>query len=270
MAPQGRWGATFAVQGGQLVATDVHPAGPLFAKGMRKGDVHHRDALAGRSRGAIGSAVRPLCSTSCNRCLGARRWSSSIPATAPPSRPSSFCPAWQPLATLFVGQQRRMGLLDARRILRRLDERLSPLRLAGQSRPAADCPTSIAPISSTRNSNGRTSWSGCCRRAVCTRRSTRRRSCRNCRSTRSCPPRSPLRRGSKFSRLPPEACLHDPTMKVKARVEMPPGCNLIGRQGLRQRRGRDQARVDRRAAGRGRQGTGLSVGALPCPPTART
>jgi WD40 repeat protein len=35
----GRWGATFADQAGQLVVTAIDPAGPLFTKGVREGDV---------------------------------------------------------------------------------------------------------------------------------------------------------------------------------------------------------------------------------------
>ena len=37
--PRGRWGANFEVRGEQLCVADLNPAGPLFGKGMRKGDV---------------------------------------------------------------------------------------------------------------------------------------------------------------------------------------------------------------------------------------
>ena len=36
---RGRWGADFAVRDGQLVATDLDAAGPLFRRGLRVGDV---------------------------------------------------------------------------------------------------------------------------------------------------------------------------------------------------------------------------------------
>lgn len=37
--PRGRWGVEFEVRGEQLRVADLNPAGPLFRKGMRKGDV---------------------------------------------------------------------------------------------------------------------------------------------------------------------------------------------------------------------------------------
>src|SRR5208283_5040231 len=38
LKPRGRWGASFETRGEQLLVADLHPAGPLFRKGMRKGD----------------------------------------------------------------------------------------------------------------------------------------------------------------------------------------------------------------------------------------
>ncbi len=90
-SPPGRWGATFAAQNGKLVAADVHPAGPLYGKGMRKGDV--LTAMRWSSGRAEQSEARPMrCWTSSRRSPGAHKRFLNIRATARRKRHFSFCP----------------------------------------------------------------------------------------------------------------------------------------------------------------------------------
>jgi WD40 repeat protein len=100
-APAGRWGATFAVQGGKLVAADVHPAGPLYGKGMRKGDVvtatrwpADRAEQSERDPAAMLEQLQKL------------PWGTQVVfeyARNGAAQPAfQLLPAWQPLATLFV------------------------------------------------------------------------------------------------------------------------------------------------------------------------
>ena len=97
----GRWGATFAVQDGKLVASDVHPAGPLYGKGMRKGDVV--TALrwpADRAEKSENNAAAMLDQ------LQKLPWGTQVVfeyARNGAAQPAfQLLPAWQPLATLFA------------------------------------------------------------------------------------------------------------------------------------------------------------------------
>ena len=88
----GRWGAEFAVRGeGLLLVKSLDPAGPLFRKGLREGDVitaiRWPAEQADRRR-----SVRRRCWKRCKRCPGARKSSSRSVATAPPGPPSNSCP----------------------------------------------------------------------------------------------------------------------------------------------------------------------------------
>jgi WD40 repeat protein len=99
--PLGRWGATFAPQGGKLVVTDFQPAGPLYGKGVRKGDVvtalrwpADRAEKSDRDPAAILDDLRTL------------PWGTQVVfeyARNGAAQPAfQLLPAWQPLATLFV------------------------------------------------------------------------------------------------------------------------------------------------------------------------
>ncbi len=101
-APQSRWGATFATQDGKLVATDVHPAGPLYGKGMRKGDL--LTALRWPADRAEQSETRPDAMLDKLQTLP---WGTQVVfeytrnGAAQPA--FQLLPAWPPLATLFAG-----------------------------------------------------------------------------------------------------------------------------------------------------------------------
>ncbi len=96
-----RWGANFAVQGGKLVATDVHPAGPLYGKGMRKRDV--LTALRWPADRAEKSERDPSAMLDSLRTL---LWGTQVVfeyARNGAAQPAfQLLPAWQPLATLFA------------------------------------------------------------------------------------------------------------------------------------------------------------------------
>src|SRR5262249_19583823 len=102
-----RWGATFVVQNGKLVATDVHPAGPLYGKGMRKGDV--LTALrwpADRTEKASGTEKSARDPAVMLNQLETLPWGTQVVfeyARNGAAKPAfQLLPAWQPLATLFV------------------------------------------------------------------------------------------------------------------------------------------------------------------------
>ena len=100
-AAPGRWGATFAAGDGRLVATGVHPAGPLFRKGMRRGDV--LVALRWPADAGEQSERRP---TAMLERLESLPWGTQVVfefsrnGVAQPA--FQLLPAWQPLATLFA------------------------------------------------------------------------------------------------------------------------------------------------------------------------
>ena len=100
--PQGRWGATFAEQDGKLVATDVHPAGALYGKGIRKGDV--LTAMRWPADRAEQSETRPEALLEKLRTLP---WGTQVlfeySRNGAAQKPFQLLPAWEPLATLFAG-----------------------------------------------------------------------------------------------------------------------------------------------------------------------
>ena len=137
--PIGRWGIDFAVEGGRLIAKKVQPAGPLFHKGVRDGDIIKEirwpawegEAPAEPSETSQSSAdpaarqePRPPEITKTNmvvdeaendpaKMLAALRdmpWGTQVvfaPARDGKDRPAfQILPAWQPLATLFVSAER--------------------------------------------------------------------------------------------------------------------------------------------------------------------
>ena len=99
---QGLWGATFSVNAGKLVADTVLSAGPLYGKGLRKGDVvtalrwpaGHLEKSEKRAD-EMNRELRTL-------TLGTQVvFEYSRNGAAQPA--FQLLPAWQPLATLFVG-----------------------------------------------------------------------------------------------------------------------------------------------------------------------
>ena len=193
-----RWAAGAPISRSRDRATgrqDARPGRPAVPQGSARGRRDHGHPLAGRA-GRIARRSRPAAIL---EALQTVPWATQVVfessrggAARPPFQ---LLPAWQPLATLFVATERRMGLLDAGRLLRRLDERLPAVRLAGEPRPArAARLLSRRPVLQEART-ARRAWTGCCRREVCTRRSAGRRPRRprpSC--TRSCPSRSPPRR----------------------------------------------------------------------------
>jgi WD40 repeat protein len=104
-APHGRWGADFAVQGDQLVVTTAEPAGPLFAKGVRAGDVLTEIRWpAARSEHAEKSPQAML------KTLQDVAWGTQVVFAFTRGGVArelfQLLPAWQPLATLFVSSNR--------------------------------------------------------------------------------------------------------------------------------------------------------------------
>ena len=103
--PRGRWGAQLALQGNQLVATDLDPAGPLYFKGVRAGDVITTIRWPGGA--AVQTEQRP-------DAMLARL--SDLPSEiqvvfeyargGAAQTPFQLLPAWQPMANLFVTSDR--------------------------------------------------------------------------------------------------------------------------------------------------------------------
>jgi WD40 repeat protein/uncharacterized caspase-like protein len=104
-APLGRWGADFAVQGEQLVVTEIHEAGPLFRRGLRPGDVlegiRWHDGQREQSEQQAAAMLKRLQDLS---------WTKTVffeTARNGAARPAfQRVPAWEPLATLFVCSDR--------------------------------------------------------------------------------------------------------------------------------------------------------------------
>jgi WD40 repeat protein len=97
----GRWGAEFEVRGEQLVVKTLDPAGPLFRKGLREGDVI--GAIRWPAEQADRTESRPAAIV---ETLQTAPWATQVVfessrggAARPPFQ---LLPAWQPLATLFV------------------------------------------------------------------------------------------------------------------------------------------------------------------------
>ncbi len=102
----GRWGADFAVRGKELVAGSVHPAGPLWGKGMRDGDVLRE--IRWNDGQADHAETRPA---AIREQLQGLPWGTQVAfeyvrqgARQPPFQ---LLPAWRPLATLFVSTDRQ-------------------------------------------------------------------------------------------------------------------------------------------------------------------
>ena len=99
--PWGRWGATFAVRGDELRVTDIHPAGPLYGKGMRKGNV-----LLALCRPTERGEQTERRAAAMAETLASSPWGTQLVFEHARNgvAPAQFqlLPAWQPLATLFV------------------------------------------------------------------------------------------------------------------------------------------------------------------------
>jgi len=106
--PIGRWGASFKRRGDKLITGDVDPAGPLYHKGIRTGDVlskiRWRDARTG-------DLAAETDATAIYRRLQTLPWGTQVTfeyARAGVDQEAfQLLPAWQPLATLFVDAGRR-------------------------------------------------------------------------------------------------------------------------------------------------------------------
>jgi hypothetical protein len=103
--PAGRWGATFEVRGEQLRLSGIHPAGPLFRKGMRGGDVLTGLRWAdGQGEHGERRAAAML------EKLQSLPWGTQLVfeySRNGAARPAfQLLPAWQPLATLFIATTR--------------------------------------------------------------------------------------------------------------------------------------------------------------------
>ncbi|HJT33561.1 MAG TPA: hypothetical protein VJ783_16065 [Pirellulales bacterium] len=101
----GRWGAEFVERGEQLTVTKLDPAGPLFYKGVREGDVLRSigwyDNEAGASRQERPSEIVTA--------LSSVSWQTQVlfqfSRGGNDRAPFQLMPAWQPLAQLFVSDQ---------------------------------------------------------------------------------------------------------------------------------------------------------------------
>jgi WD40 repeat protein len=104
-ATPGRWGAQFTVDAAGLVAKEVHPAGPLFGKGLRPGDV--LTEIRWSDAGQVQAETRPA---EMRDRLASLPWMTQVAfdsrrrgAARPPFQ---LLPAWPPLATLFADSRR--------------------------------------------------------------------------------------------------------------------------------------------------------------------
>ncbi len=101
----GRWGGEFAVQDDALRVTSLRPAGPLFRRGVRPGDVITE--IGWPAEGKTQTEKRPA--EILNR-LRDLPWMSQVvfhcSRNGNPRPAFQLVPAWQPLATLFVDSNR--------------------------------------------------------------------------------------------------------------------------------------------------------------------
>ena len=101
----GRWGGEFAVQDDSLRVTSLRPAGPLFRRGVRPGDVITEIRWPGE--GQAQTEKRPAEILARLRELP---WMSQVvfrySRDRKPRPDFQLVPAWQPLATLFVDTNR--------------------------------------------------------------------------------------------------------------------------------------------------------------------
>jgi WD40 repeat protein len=102
----GRWGADFAAQGEELAAANVHPAGTLWGKGVRSGDLVRE--IRWNDGKAVHSENRPA---SIREQLQGLPWGTQVTfeylRQGVRQPPFQLLPAWQPLATLFVSTERQ-------------------------------------------------------------------------------------------------------------------------------------------------------------------
>lgn len=97
----GRWGAEFTVRDALLVVTTLDPAGPLFRKGVREGDVITAIRWPGGKADRVEKEPRAIVAT-----LWASPWATQVVFESTRDGklrpPFQLLPAWQPLSTLFV------------------------------------------------------------------------------------------------------------------------------------------------------------------------
>jgi len=101
----GRWGAEFAVQEAVLRVTSLRPAGPLFRRGVRVGDV--LTEIGWPAEGDTQSEKRPA--EILNRLRDLPTMSQVVfhcRRDGAPRPVFQLVPAWQPMATLFVDTNR--------------------------------------------------------------------------------------------------------------------------------------------------------------------
>jgi len=98
-----KWGAEFAVRGNQLVAASVHPAGPLFRKGLRDGDVVTE--LAWLTGEVEGKETRPAEMLQKLRQLPWGTQALVRYTRGGDKKALQLVDAWPPLASLFVSRE---------------------------------------------------------------------------------------------------------------------------------------------------------------------
>jgi len=101
----GRWGVDFAVVGGELQVTTIHEAGPLFRKGIRKGDVI--EEIRWGKGGIDRSEKDPAAILRTLRRPPRATQLEFVYSRDGVARPGfQLFPAWQPVATLFTSTDR--------------------------------------------------------------------------------------------------------------------------------------------------------------------
>ncbi len=98
----GRWGAEFQIKDNRLLVTKMHPAGPLFRKGMRSGDT--LDAIQWPVDSASNQKV--VDPAEILKQLAELPWGTQVvfkySRRGAPRADFQLLPAWQPLASLLV------------------------------------------------------------------------------------------------------------------------------------------------------------------------
>ena len=102
-----RWGAEFAVAGNRLTVTAISRDGPLYFRGMRRGDTIERlELIDGSTAGRVRTVDSPH---EMERVLARSQWNTPLTWTyrRGPDYRKSFqsLPAWQPLVSLAIDQQ---------------------------------------------------------------------------------------------------------------------------------------------------------------------
>ena len=102
-----RWGADFQVKDGRLLVAKMHPAGPLFRKGMRSGDT--LDAIQWPVDSASNQKVEDPAEIL--KQLAELPWGTQVvfkySRSGAPRADFQLLPAWQPLASLLVSTERQ-------------------------------------------------------------------------------------------------------------------------------------------------------------------